>query len=324
MPKEPQPLPAIEPASMAALIGAFATLYLVWGSTYLAIRVAVQTMPPFMMTSCRFFVAGTIMALYVFGWRRERITMRQWWDNVLIGGILLLGGTGLVSWAETSVPSGITTLIVSTNPVFTVIADWAYHRFVRKDRVIKPSGFTLLGLAMGFVGLGLLVGPSLWEQGALHLEAIPVLALLFACSFWTLGSIYSKYTKYRVEPIAGASIQMISGGGWLLVISLLAGEHRALDILSISAASIWAWVYLVVAGSLVAYTTYLWLMKHSSPTMVSTYAYVNPIVAVFLGWWLLSEPLTPRIFIAAAVIIASVATITITNNRGKDRIPDET
>lgn len=300
-----------EKASMFWLVVAFTTIYLVWGSTYLAIRVAVHTLPPFLMTAARFFVAGAAVGAYVAFTRGFRVTRRQWLDNFLIGGLLLLGGTGLVSWAEKSVPSGIATLIISTNPIFTVLADWIALAYMSKSiSEGRPSRWTMLGLVVGFIGLGLLVGPSLYETGEMQLEPIPVVVLMIACMFWTIGSLYSRYTHNPIEPLAGAAIQMIFGGFWLGAVSILAGEHRSFDWSIVSIESILAWAYLVVAGSIVAFSTYLWLVKHSTPTMVSTYAYVNPIVAVFLGWLILNEPLNGWIFFAAAVIIAGVALIT--------------
>ena len=304
------------PASTIRLVLAYATLYLVWGSTYLAIRVVVETIPPFFMASMRFFAAGMALSVYVAMTSGFKMNRQQFRDNAIIAALLLLGGTGIVSWAEKSIPSGITTLIVSLNPIFTVLADWAFLRWSGDRTPGKaPNLFTFLGLFLGIVGLAILVGPSLFEEGATHLDLFPVIALMVACMFWTIGSLYSRYARNPVEPLAGSAVQMLMGGVWILLMSFGVGELGTLEVEKFSMPSILAWLYLVIAGSLLAFTTYLWLMKHSSPTMVSTYAYINPIVAVFLGWWLLNEPLNARIFLAAAIIISGVALMTIAKGR---------
>ena len=302
--------------SRAALIAGFATIYLVWGSTYLGIRIAVETLPPFLMAGVRFVVAGTIIAGFVALTRGFKATAHQWRDNALIGGFLLLGGNGLVSWAEQKTPSGIATLMVSVGPLFIVLLDWLVHAIFKDGRRgNRPTLLTFVGLALGFFGLVLLVGPNVMEAGVGHLEGPRVLALLGACFFWGVGSVYTRYAREPAEPFTGAAMQMLCGGGWLLLASLLIGEPLHFDLAAVSARSLGAWAYLVVFGSLIAFTTFVWLMKHSTPTRVSTYAYVNPVVAVFLGWLVLHEPVSPRIFAAAAIIIAGVAIITLATVR---------
>ena len=286
-----------------------ATVYLVWGSTYLAIRVAVQTMPPFLMASTRFLVAGAILATILVVLNRFRINRQQLWDNSVIGGLLLLGGNGLVSWAQQEVPSGMTTLILSLNPLFVVVADWAVLLLFRdSNRGAKPNILTFLGLALGFVGLSFLIGPSLVANDSTHLNGYRVLGLIVASLSWCIGSLYSRYAKDPADPFSGAAIQMLLGGLWLLFVSLLFGEPFRSP--QISTNSTLAWIYLMLMGSLVTFTTFIWLMKHASPSLVSTYSYVNPIVAVFLGWFFLGESVSPRIFVAGAVIVIGVAIIT--------------
>ncbi len=278
-------------------------------------------MPPFMMASTRFLVAGFVLGGFLWMTRSVRVTIRQVIDNAIIGALLLLGGTGTVSWAETSIPSGMTTLIVSLNPIITVLAEWGIFEFLKDEkRGARPTWLTFVGLALGLLGLVLLVGPSLSEEGSTHLELVPVLALVFACCCWTAGSLYSRYANNPVDPMVGSAIQMILGGLWIGIVAGIAREHVDFEIQAISWRSWFAWSYLVVAGSLVAFSTYLWLMKHSTPTLVSTYAYVNPIVAVFLGWWLLNEVITMRVFVAATIIIAGVATITTAKARANRRL----
>lgn len=302
--------------SRTALILAFAAIYLIWGSTYLGIRIAVETLPPFLMAGVRFLVAGGIMAGVLALTRGFKATPQQWRDNAIIGGFLLLGGNGLVSWAEQKIPSGIATLMVSVGPVFIVLLDWLVL-VVAKDgqRGTRPTLLTFLGLGLGFVGLALLVGPNVVDGGVGHLDSMGLVALLAACLFWGIGSLFTRYARDPAEPFTGSAIQMICGGGWLLLVSVLAGEPFHFDPAAVSARSIIAWVYLAGVGSLIGFTTFVWLMKHSTPSKVSTYAYVNPIVAVFLGWLVLHEPVSPRIFVAAAVIVAGVAIITLAKTR---------
>lgn len=291
-----------------------ATVYLVWGSTYLAIRVAVQTMPPFLMASTRFLVAGAILATILVGLKRFRINRQQLWDNTIIGALLLLGGNGLVSWAQQEVPSGMTTLILSLNPLFVVVADWAVLLLFRDHkRGAKPNILTFLGLAVGFAGLSVLIGPSLVANDSTHLDGFRVLGLVVASLSWCIGSLYTRYAKDPADPFSGAAIQMLLGGLWLLLVSILFGEPFRTP--QISTNSMFAWIYLMLMGSLVTFTTFIWLMKHVSPSLVSTYSYVNPIVAVFLGWFILGEPVSPRIFFAGAVIVVGVATITFARSQ---------
>lgn len=299
-----------------ALILAFATIYVVWGSTYLAIKIAVETMPPFLMASARFLVAGALITGFIAFTRGFRATPRQWRDNALIGALLLLGGNGLVSWAEQKIPSGIATLVISIGPVFIVLLDWAAHaHFKDGRRGSQPNLATFAGLALGILGLGLLVGPDVLHTGPGGLDLARVIGLVFACLFWSVGSIYTRYASTPAEPFTGAAIQMLTGAVWLFLVSLARGEWQEVDVSAISGRSAFAWSYLVVFGSLIGFTTFVWLMKHSTPSRVATYAYVNPIVAVFLGWVLAGEAVGPRLLLASAIIISGVAIITVTKNK---------
>jgi drug/metabolite transporter (DMT)-like permease len=302
--------------SRTALIAGFVTIYLVWGSTYLGIRIAVETLPPFLMASARFVVAGALMGVFLLFRGGFKAKPHQWRDNILIGGLLCLGGNGLVCWSEQKVPSGIATLMVSVAPLYITLLDWAALAFFKDGRRgSRPNSLTFAGLAVGFVGLVLLVGPSVLNEGVGHLEGARVLGLASASLFWGIGMIYTKYARDPAEPFTGSAIQMLGGGVWLLAVSVLTGELPGFHPADVSARSLIAWVYLIVMGSLVGFTTFVWLMKHSSPTRVSTYAYVNPVVAVFLGWLVLHETVSPRIFVAAAIIIAGVVLITVAKGR---------
>lgn len=300
------------PVSRSALITAFAAIYLVWGSTYLAIRVAVETIPPFMMGAARFLVSGILLYGFLWFTKRIRPTARQWLDNSIVGFFLMLGGNGLVCWAEQKVPSSMATLMVSLGPVVVVLLDWAVLA-IWKDtkRGARPTIITFFGLLLGITGLGLLVGPDvLHGGGATGLDWLHVGALVLACVLWSTGSLVSRYAKNPAEPFTASAIQMLTGSMWLFAMSLLMGETSHFEIAAVTARSFWAWSYLTTVGSLVGFTAFIWLMKHSTPARVYTYTYVNPIVAVFLGWLILHEPVGSRMLVASAVIIAGVAIIT--------------
>jgi drug/metabolite transporter (DMT)-like permease len=299
------------PATRAQLIAAFAAVYLVWGSTYLAIRVAVHSIPPFFMAATRFAVSGALLYGFLWFTRKIRPTAKQWRDNAIVGGFLMLGGNGLVCWAEQTVPSGIATLLVSAGPFAVVLLDWAIHAAdPTKKRGTRPTLPIWIGLALGFTGLALLVGPDVMH-GTGGLTFLTVGALLAATWLWSAGSLYGRYASEPAEPFTASAIQMITGSGWLFLASLVAGEPSRVDVASFTRESMAAWAYLTLVGSLVGFTAFVWLMQHSTPAKVYTYTYVNPIVAVFLGWLILHEPVTSRTFVAAAVIIAGVAIITI-------------
>lgn len=302
--------------SRTALLAGFAAIYVIWGSTYLGIRVAVETIPAFLMASARFLVAGLLVALFIAVTRGFKATAKQWRDNAIVGGFLCLGGNGLVSWAEEKVPSGIATLIISAGPVFIVLMDWAVHAWSKDGtRGTRPNALTFAGLALGFVGLAMLVGPDVLATGVDGLDPWRVLGLLGATFFWSVGMMIMRYVRDPAEPFTASGIQMLSGSGWLFLVSLATGELSRFDPAGITGRSVVAWAYLIVFGSLIGFSTFTWLMKHSTPAKVSTYAYVNPVVAVFLGWAVLDERVSPRIFVAAAIIIAGVALITIAKTK---------
>ncbi|MFZ5494284.1 MAG: EamA family transporter [Verrucomicrobiota bacterium] len=302
--------------SRTALIAGFAAIYLIWGSTYLGIRIAVESMPAFLMASARFLVAGGIVAAFIALTRGFKATPKQWRDNAIVGAFLCLGGNGLVSWAEEKVPSGIATLIISAGPVFIVLMDWAVHAWARDgQRGSRPNALTFAGLALGFIGLAILVGPDVLATGVNGLDPWRVLALLAATFLWGVGMMIMRYVRDPAEPFTASGIQMITGSGWLLLVSLATGEPGRFDPSAVTGRSLLAWGYLIVFGSLIGFSTFTWLMRHSTPAKVSTYAYVNPVVAVFLGWFVLDETVSPRIFLAAAIIIAGVALITVAKNK---------
>ncbi|QYM79311.1 EamA family transporter [Horticoccus luteus] len=305
------------PSRSAVALG-FAAIYVIWGSTYLGIRIAVETLPPFLMAGVRFLIAGALLFAWVRWKHRARPTARQWRDNAIAGGLMLLGGNGLVAWAEQEIPSGIATLIISIGPVFMVLFDWLVLAVGRDaERGARPTGATFLGLALGFIGLALLVGPDIAGASATPLDAWRVAGLVVACVAWSLGSIFMRYARSPAEPLTGSALQMLTGGGWLMLAAAWHGDFNGFEFAAVSGRSFAAWLYLIGVGSLVGFTTYVWLMKVSTPARVSTYAYVNPIVAVLLGWLILNETVGPRMIVASAVIVAGVAIITLQRGRPK-------
>ncbi len=293
------------PPTRLALFVAFAIVYVVWGSTYLAIRFAIETLPPFLMASGRFLVAGAML----YAWSRllggaARPTRAQWRATAVVGLLLLLGGNGLVVWAEQRVPSGIAALVVGIVPCFMVLLDWL------RPGGVRPTPRVVTGLVLGLGGLVWLVGPDTVMGGG-RVDFLGAVALVLASLSWAVGSIYSRHTPMP-SPFLSSGMQMLAGGGALLVLGVALGEPWAFDAAAVTARSVLGWVYLIVFGSIVGFSAYIWLLRASTPARVSTYAYVNPIVAVFLGWLLADEPLTARTLVAAAIIVSGVVLITLT------------
>lgn len=283
---------------------AFAAIYLVWGSTYLAILFAIETLPPFLMAGARFLIAGALLYL----WERSRGAPApapvHWRAAAVVGGLLLLGGNGGVVWAELHVPTGIAALLVATVPLWMVLLDWA------RPAGRRPSLTVGTGVLVGLGGIVLLVGPGALADGAsVHPGGAAVLVL--ASLSWAIGSLYSRGAPRPGSPFLATAMQMLAGGSLLLAFGAVVGEPSRLDLAGVSTRSWLAWLYLIAFGSLIGYTSYIWLLKATTPARVSTYAYVNPVVAVALGWAFAGERLAPRTFLAAAIIIAAVALITL-------------
>lgn len=300
--------PPVDPAFRTKLVLAFAALYTVWGSTYLAIRVAIETLPGFLMAGVRFLVAGA--ALYAYARLRggaRRPTAGEWRATAVVGALLLLGGNGGVVWAEQRVATGLASLIVATVPLWMVLLAWA-----RPDGR-RPSLGVGAGLALGTAGLVVLVGPgTLAGRGAV--DGLGALVLLGSAVSWAAGSVYARGAALPPSPLLATGMQMLAGGV-LLVGAALATGHATVDPGAVTLRSVLALLYLIVFGSFVGFTAYVWLLKVAPPARVSTYAYVNPVVAVLLGWAVLGEPLTARTGMAAAVIVAAVALITLSRPR---------
>jgi drug/metabolite transporter (DMT)-like permease len=288
---------------------AFAAVYLVWGSTYLAIRVGIETIPPLLMASVRFLVAGALL----YGVSRlrgaPRPTRGNWRATAIVGALLLLGGNGGVVLAERTVPSGVAALLVATVPVWMVVQDWLWRGAAR------PGLQVVSGLVLGIAGLGLLVGPGALGGGAIDGKGAAILVAGSLC--WATGSIYSREADLPHNAMLGTGMEMLAGGGLLGVAGALLGEVGMVHPSAISGASLLGLLYLVTFGSLVGFTAYIWLLDRVPAPRVATYAYVNPIVAVLLGWAVLGEALTPRMGAAAAVIVAGVVLITTAGSRRK-------
>lgn len=294
----------------ARIIAAFAAVYILWGSTYLAIRFAIETLPPWLMASGRFLVAGGLLYLVARLRGAERPHRGHWGATLLIGGLLLLGGNGAVVWAETRVPSGLTALLVATVPLWMVLLDW-----LRPDGN-RPTGGVIAGLVLGFAGLGLLVGPGdLLGRG--RVDLLGAAALTMGSISWAAGSVYSRRVKLPRSPLLATGMEMLGGGVLLLLLSVASGEAGTLVPEAVTIRSMLALLYLIVFGSLIGFTAYIWLLGNASAARVSTYAFVNPVVAVVLGWSLADEEVTPRMIAAAAVIIAAVALITMTRTSSR-------
>lgn len=291
---------------------ALLALYIVWGSTYLGIKVAIETIPPFFHAGIRFLISGVILVIWQRSAGVAMPTRKQWISTAIIGNLLLLGGNGLVSWAEQFIPSGIAALIIGSVPIFLVIGE-----AVRPGGV-KPNWQAMLGILIGFTGIYILVGPSNTDGTSLNIFGI--IALLSACLLWASGSIYSKNADLPKSVLMSTGAQMLMGSIGLFIVSGFTGELNGWDVTAVSARSIYGVLYLIFIGSLIGFVAYGWLLQNAPISLVATYAYVNPIVAVLLGNWFGNEPLEPHIWLATAIIIGSVMFI---NSRSKPRVQKE-
>ena len=298
----PSEVPRVAPPRWLVLT-AFLTVYLIWGSTYFSIRVAVETMPPFLMAGSRFLMAG----LCLYGFSRARGEARphaiNWRSSAIVGALLLPLGNGTLSWAERTVPSGLCALMIAATPLWMILIEWL------RPRGRAPGWQVGAGLLLGFAGVAIIVS----TRDALGQRTMPplaALALLSAPAAWALGSIYSRHAPQTKSSLLNIGMQMICGGAVMLLIGALAGEAGSFHLASVSTASWQAFAYLTVFGSMIGFTAYVWLLQVSTPARVSTYAYVNPLIAVLLGHWLLREPLSPMVVVAGALILGAVLALT--------------
>jgi drug/metabolite transporter (DMT)-like permease len=283
---------------------ALLTVYLIWGSSFLAIRIAVETLPPFLMAGTRTLIAGAVL----YAWRRAggdappaRV---EWHSAILVGIFLWVGGNGGIVWAEQWITSSVAALLNSTVPLWLVILD-----------AVRPSGqrpklLSIVGLTIGFGGVAILVeSTALATTTGTNFAGVSV--LLASALSWSLGSLFARHGKFPDSPLLGTAMQLLAGGVGLLLVGIFSGEWNQLAHGEILPRSVFAWIYLTIFGSGVAYVAYTWLLRTAPLPLVSTYAYVNPIVATMLGYGIAAEPLTLPMLIATALIIGSVALTTV-------------
>lgn len=297
-------------ASMLHIAIALGAVYLIWGSTYLAIRFAIETIPPFLMAGARYATAG----LLLYGWSRLRGAPRprlvHWRSALMLGAALLLVGNGGVVWAEQRVSSGLVALLICTEPLWIVLLVWL------RSRQEKPSPRAIAGMALGFAGLLILLRPGSGVGGVGGVDPVGAVAVLIASLSWAWGSLQGQRARLPESPLLSTGMQMLCGGGLQLLAATVLGEPWRFAPAQVSARSLLALGYLIVFGAIVAFTAYVWLMKSAPPVLVSTYAYVNPVVAVFLGWAFAGEPITRTTLIAAAVILTGVVLISTAQGKG--------
>ena len=304
----------VNPASIWA---GMIVIYIVWGSTYLGMYFAIQTIPPFLMAAFRFLVSGAIL----YAWRRmsgdPAPTRVHWRSAAIIGLFLLVGGNGGIVWAEQIVPSGITALLVGSTPLWMVLLDEVLRRVAphRRPDYTRPGRISMVGILVGFAGIAVLISPTELSGLGEHVDLVGGLVILLAALLWSAGSLYSRTAILPQSALMAPAMEMLVGGAGLLALGTLSGEWPRVHLAAISTQSWLGLAYLIVFGSLVGYATYTWLMRSGPTTLVSTYAYVNPMVAIVIGNLMAQEPLTPRVLLAAAIILGSVALITLTQRK---------
>ena len=294
-------------ASSAAIWSALIAIYIVWGSTYLAIRFAVETMPPFLTGGFRFLIAGGV--LYIFRrLRGDKAPLRlEWRSAAIVGLFLLVGGNGGVMWAEQRVTSGIAALLIASVPLWIALLDSLRPGGRRPDR------WVIVGVLAGFAGILILIGPAQLIGIEGQVDLVGAVVLLLAALSWAAGSLYNREAKLPASPLLGTGMEMLVGSLGLFILGTVTGEWSQMELTSFSTRSLIGFAYLVVFGSWVGFASYVWLLRVAPTMLVSTYAYVNPLVAILLGSLLAGEALTIRIVLAAMIILGSVVLITLTN-----------
>jgi len=307
---EPTASSSARPASPVLVWAAILILYVVWGSTYLGIRVAVETIPPFVLAASRFAIAGLVMLAAVAILRRgavEMPTRREWRDSFIIGTLLMGGGMGLVAWGEQTVPSGITGVLIAMMPVWVAVLG----RIFFGERL---PAVAVVGIATGVLGVVLLVGQGIAVDGTLHPAGVA--ALILSPIAWAIGSLFSAHrARLPRDPFLTTGMQMLCGSVVLWMVSIVTGELRTFDPAAVSAESLVAFVYLFAVGSLVAFTAYAWVLRKAPLPLVATYAFVNPVIAVILGSLILGESVSPTQLLAGGIIVAGVALIILGRSR---------
>lgn len=286
-----------EPANRLAVIAAFFAIYAVWGSTYLAIRYAVAFIPPLYTAGFRHLIAGTILLLWALA-KGLRPTWPQIRASIVIGFLFFLVGHGTLHWAETQVPSGLASLLIASEPI------WVFLMACAAERRWRMNGFLFTGVVLGLAGVALLLGRDVWSAGGTAFWG--AVACLVGAISWSAGIIYSRRSHLSGSPLLLSALSLLAGSAMLLVTGTLLGERRGFSFHNVPARSWLALAYLIVFGSVIAFTAYNWLLEHYSPTLVATHTYVNPIVAVLLGWWLAGEHVSLNVMLSAGMVIAAV------------------
>lgn len=300
------------PGKTIIMIAAFAAVYLIWGSTYLAMKFAIETLPSFLMAGTRFLIAGVILLI----WARlsadyERPKLVHWRTSLIVGGLLLLGGNGGVVIAQHYLPSSLTALLIATEPFWVVLIGWLFMGYSR------PNLKVILGLLVGFVGVSLLISGRGLAVGDGNGQIFGVGLIIFSTIAWASGSLYGLRAPSPKSSLLAAGMQMVSGGILLILLGIITGEWQSFKFANVSANSWIAFGYLAIFGSLIGFTAYSWLLKNVEPSLASTYAYVNPVIAVVLGWAIAGESLSGQMLVGAGVIIGSVVLIT-SHHKEKD------
>jgi len=303
-------------APLWLMVAAFAAVYVIWGSTYLGIRYAVESIPPFLMAATRHLGAGLLLFVFARCRGAQWPSLGHWRDAAIAGTLMLVVGNGGVTWAEQLIPSGVAALMVALTPVWMVLIDWA------RPGGVRPRALVGAGLVLGLAGVVLLARKQM--AGASSAYGLGVAALLAASICWALGSVFNRTARKPESAFLGVSLQMIAGGAVLLGLSVASGEAHRFALAEVTAVSFGAWLYLTLAGSLVAYTAYVWLLHASTPARVSTYAYVNPLIAVLLGCTIGGEAFPPTVYLAGGLIIVAVVLVlrgTAQPSRSKPTLP---
>jgi len=295
------------PARLPALVAGFLALYLLWGSTFLGIKFAVETIPPLYTAGFRHLIAGSILLAWALA-KGQRPTWPQVRASVVIGFFFFLLGHGSLHWAEQYVPSGLASLLIAIEPIIVFLMSSA------AARVWRVNGMLLAGILLGLVGVGILVQGTGLGQGSRG--SLGPIAVLVGAIAWSAGIIYSRRSKLSGSPLLLSALSLLAGSAMLLTTGTLVGEEKGLSIAHISTKSWLAFAYLVVFGSIIAFTAYNWLLEHYSPTLVATHTYVNPIVAVLLGWLYGGESITLKVGIAAALVVGAVVLV----DRGSNKL----
>ena len=284
---------------------AFIYVYIAWGATYMALHFALESFPPFLVAGFRHFIAGSMLLGLLAIFQRRSFHLGDWgeWrDALVVGTLLLLGGNGLVAWAQQYVTTSIAALIFGSMPLCIIFFDWI------RPNGTRPTLRTCIGLALGFIGLCVLIKPSAASPDT-HMETCGKLALVVAACSWSAGAIYSRHVHARGSPLLPMARQMISGGSGLIFVGSVRGEPARVHLETVTLGAWMGFFYLVVFGSLIGFTAYVWLMRVSTPERVSTISYVNIVIAVLLGWTVGGEPMTTHILIGAGIIIGSVVLV---------------